>query len=293
MAKRAQALSIVLALMVLVVASASAGCGGKKRAAPEPTLLPRSSATAQPTAAPAQSVTAPADPLSAPSPPAASSTRTVAPAAVATSVAMQAPEPSEAVYTFEQPLDGTWQAFALAGASVGVGDRPGYLRITAGDGMDLFPGNNYDAPRAWRLAESGDWPFTVKTRVEFTPTAGFQGAGLLIWKDQDHFLRLERCYGGYSGGESGICFLVIDGGKPHGVSGAKGSPTTEAVVDLRIERAGDTFRASWRPAGEEEWRPSGEYKMALTGDLRLGVLVAAVSGKGGIAADFDSFELTR
>ena len=87
-------------------------------------------------------------------------------------------------------LDPKWTFVdPLADCSYNLSNNPGYLRIfVPGDNHNLYPGN-YNAPR---VIQSINGDFVIETRVLFDPIFNAQGAGILIWKDSNNFLRFER-----------------------------------------------------------------------------------------------------
>jgi beta-xylosidase len=124
--------------------------------------------------------------------------------------------------------------------------RSGFLRLTAPDGNDLAPYTNYDAPRLLRPVSDN---FLIETLVEFDPQEDYQGTGLLIWQDEDNFLRLEFCYGGLGGREKKVSFLKQEGGELELVEVTEDLPPTIKRVELRIQRDGRRFTAWWREPG--------------------------------------------
>ena len=225
------------------------------------------------------------------------STATVAVRRTATPVATPAGKVS--AWEFDRPIDGSWYAEGGVDATVGVEARPGYLRITAPSGNDLFPGTNFDAPTIFQVV-SGD--FTVETALEFVPTEDYQGAGLFIWQDPDNFVRLERCFGGLGGIDSGICLLKIADGAPEVIASPVDISTTAERVELRLQRAGEQVTAWWREASAASagpWRTAGKMEIALPGGpqpmmeqgLRTGMLLCVEQGAAEISADFDVFRI--
>ena len=197
------------------------------------------------------------------------------------------------------PMLGGWYGEGGVDAAVGVDARPGYLRISAPSGNDLFPNTNLDAPTS-----SGSSTVTsrIETRLEFAPAEDYQGAGLLIWQDEENFVRLERCFGGIGGKGSGICFLKIAGGEIDlGRRHAAGRDDAPRRVELRLQRAGKRVSAWWRDASGATvgaWQSVGSSEIDLPGGeqpgatsaLRAGVLLC-VEGAEEIGADFDLFRL--
>ena len=227
-------------------------------------------------------------------------TRVSQPTATAVAVPVTTPAGSITTWNFDGPNDRNWYAEGGADATVSVETRPGYLRFTASSGHDLFPGTNFDAPTLFRVVR-GD--FTAEARLEFAPTEDYQGAGLYIWQDNDNFVRLERCFGGLGGVESGICLLKVAGGEPESIAGAPQIPTTAEQVDLRLQRVGQRVTAWWRDAATGSsgaWQVAGSTEIELPGGpqplaeqaLRAGMLLCVERGASEISADFDTFRLS-
>ena len=226
-------------------------------------------------------------------------TATRQPAATVVARPTATPAGKVSTWEFDRPIDGSWYAEGGVDATVGIEARPGYLRITAPSGNDLFPGTNYDTPTVFQVV-SGD--FTVETALEFVPTEDYQGAGLFIWQDQDNFVRLERCFGGLGGIDSGICLLKIADGEPEVIASPVDIPTTAQRVELRLQKAGEQVTASWREASAASagpWRTAGKMEIALPGGpqpmmdqgLRTGMLLCVEQGAAEISADFDVFRI--
>jgi regulation of enolase protein 1 (concanavalin A-like superfamily) len=120
--------------------------------------------------------------------------------------------------------------------------RNGFLRISVNGYHDLWPGSgDYTAPRLVREV-NGD--FTLETKL-----AGPDRwcGGLLVWKDEDNFVRLDR----------GI-FFRNDISLAASSDGEYVSVAHEFVqadpVWLRLARAGSTYTASYSQDGER-WFP--------------------------------------
>ncbi len=90
-------------------------------------------------------------------------------------------------------LDPGWTWLDLHGdCSYNLTENPGYLRIyVPTGGHDISPWD-YGAPRVIQPA-GGD--FTIETRLLFDPAGNSQAAGLLVFKDNDNYMRLERVSG--------------------------------------------------------------------------------------------------
>ncbi len=202
-------------------------------------------------------------------------------------------------WDFSGPNDRSWYADGGMNAEVSVTARPGYQRFTAASGNDLLPGTNFNAPTLFRIVGSD---FTLETAVEFAPQEDYQGAGLFIWQDEGNFVRLERCYGGLGGGESGICFLKVANGTPEVLAAAGDIPTTAPRVELRLQKLKNRVTAWWRDAGlGGTWQAVGSAEIELPGGpqpltksaLRGGMVLCVEQGAAEISADFDYFKITQ
>ena len=182
-----------------------------------------------------------------------------------------------------------WWIDPVADATKSVTARADYLRIAAPDGNDLHPDNNYDAPRLIQALE-GD--FVIKTRVhldrQFNPTEWHQGAGLLLWQDNDNFLRLERGYSDTGGGGNGIRFVKEEDGIYSSVTSTTQWPTIATVDELRLQRVGDHFAAWWREP-EQTWQYVGGADIHLNQQIWVGLVVIAQNNITDASADFDYF----
>lgn len=146
--------------------------------------------------------------------------------------------------------------------------KKGVLRIKIPTKKDLY-GDNRSAPR-YIKAITGD--FQIETRVRFSPKENYQGAGLLIYKDADNYMRFERAYGGIGGGGEGI---RIDVRRTSGYTPivTPGDIQTEAgEVDLKIVRSGRVFTGYWRLDEEFEWREAGEFESDYPETILAGVV---------------------
>jgi regulation of enolase protein 1 (concanavalin A-like superfamily) len=160
--------------------------------------------------------------------------------------------------------------------------NPGYLRIfVPGNGHDLYPGANYNAPR---VIQSAIGDFVIETRVLFDPQHGAQGAGILVWNDSDNYLRLDRLF--HIGGQ------VVDlSGKKAG-SWSQFAQTLYVSTEtyLRLERAGENFTAKYSSDGIN-WIFLGSVSFPLADTVGVGLFVLDQWQDNPIYADFDYFRV--
>jgi hypothetical protein len=173
----------------------------------------------------------------------------------------------------------------------------GFLRIvTPHANKDLFPTSNFNAPR---LLQPVVGNFTVEIRVRFNPTYYYEGAGILVWGNTPapSFLRVEHAYADFGGLE----FDQYENGtytKLHSAFQAfnPGPQVTATLVDLRLQRTGDLFTASWRdPSSSQAWQLLGETS-AHFDSIQVGLVLVAQAQSGtpdvATSADYDYFRIS-
>lgn len=163
--------------------------------------------------------------------------------------------------------------------------RKGVLRVRIPTGKDLF-GENRSAPRYVKQI-SGD--FQIETRVKFLPKENYQGAGLLIFKDDENYIRFERAYGGVGGGGEGIRLDVRKNGEHTPLVTPNDVPTEADEVELKIVRVGSIFTAYWRLDEESEWREVGEIATDYPDSLLAGLIACNTARE--VVAEFGYIRL--
>ncbi|MGQ0540982.1 MAG: DUF1349 domain-containing protein [Blastocatellia bacterium] len=164
--------------------------------------------------------------------------------------------------------------------------KNGVFKLTIPSGKDLY-GENRTAPRLLK-AIAGD--FEIETRVKFDPKGSYQGAGLIIFKDDNNYLRLERCFGGVAGGDSGIRLDARKTDEYQPLTTPNEIPTDATEVDLRIVRKGKSLAAFWRQNEDSEWKEVGEFESDYPETVQAGLI--GVNTTGLITAEFAYIKLT-
>lgn len=158
--------------------------------------------------------------------------------------------------------------------------KTGVLRVRVPTGKDLY-GSNRTAPRFMK-AITGD--FQIETRVKFYPVENHQGAGVLIYKDDDNYLRFERAYGGVNGGGSGMRFDVRKPEAYQVLATPKEIPTDAGEVEMKLIRRGNLFTAFWREDENGEWREADEFASDYPETIQAGIFVCNTAEE--ITAEF-------
>lgn len=156
----------------------------------------------------------------------------------------------------------------------------GVLKLKIPSGKDLY-GDNRTAPR---LVKSVTGDFEIETRVKFSPTQSYQGAGILIFRNDNNYLRLERGFGGLGGGEDGIRFDKREDETHEPVATPEKFPTSAGEVELKFRRVGKDFTAFWREAGKTEWKEVGKVSANYPETVQVGLI--GVNTADEITAEF-------
>jgi beta-xylosidase len=160
--------------------------------------------------------------------------------------------------------------------------HPGFLRLSVPENNDLAAEVNYDAPRLL-VPKNGD--FTIETKIEFDPQEIYQGAGLLIWQDENAFMRLEFSYGGMGGITKNVVFCSQENGAL-GVVASVDMPDTQKSMELCMQRKGDQFMASYRQTGGT-WLEIGSKTISFPSTIDIGIAQVTQYTSTLISADFD------
>ena len=142
------------------------------------------------------------------------------------------------------------------------------------------------------MLQPADGNWIAETALEFAPTQSYQGAGIVVYQDDDNLVRLERGYGGVGSDESGIVFAAIREGEFDIIASPALVPTSAPKVELRLQRDGNRFTAWWREPGKT-WQTVGSAEVKLTSAIRVGIAVLCELGAPDSVADFDYFRIAR
>jgi hypothetical protein len=152
-----------------------------------------------------------------------------------------------------------------------------------GQPYDLYPGNNIQAPR---LLQSINGNFTVKTTIiNLSPSSlqWYQGAGILIWQDENHFLRLER-------DNTGLLFISVENG--HAQNQVQGMATPLPQIELMLQRVDKHFTAYWKvPAPGQLWQEMGNFDNLPLANISVGLDLVNTVGTP-IAATYEGFNVS-
>jgi cytochrome c len=183
-----------------------------------------------------------------------------------------------AIWTIVDPSGGS--TFDLAAYK-------GWLRITTTSPpeRDLYQPVNVNAPCIMINGITGN--FIVETQIMADTDQEWESDGILIWKDSNNFIRLDRACGADL--SQRIVFIMSkDGGwdPMDVVLSSNMNPTY-----LRMARTGDIFSGFYSSDGIT-WTHIGDLTFAVTDPVDVGLDIVNVYHDGTFHADFNFFRLT-
>ncbi|MFC1717930.1 AAA family ATPase [Candidatus Poribacteria bacterium] len=205
-------------------------------------------------------------------------------------------EPSELSGQFEQPifidefdasaLNPEWQWISPGDdCRYDLTSAAGWVEIRATSGCNLFPGD-CNAPR---LLQDISGEFAVEVRMKAASSDVPSAGGILVWKDEENFIRFER--GVYGEDEIGLADVIQGEYKRFG----RGMLDSDMLY-LRLERTGDRFSAYCSSDGEN-WMTCGAVDFPVEDPIQVGIHAITNAGIGVVAADtatrFDYFQVLR
>ena len=148
-------------------------------------------------------------------------------------------------------------------------ERQGYLEMRTEPGQDLWHGPNgtggdMSAPRLL-MRVPGD--FAIETRVRVTPQLREHG-GLLVWKNANRFLRLEKTSGPHA--FRGDVRFERHVGRIFNLRGRAAGLRNARELFLRLERRGNQF-SSFASADGIQWRSCGQTNVGMGEAVDVGL----------------------
>jgi regulation of enolase protein 1 (concanavalin A-like superfamily) len=192
---------------------------------------------------------------------------------------------SFSTYSKEWPVNWQWIDPAEKDAPTPKNVRKGVLQVRIPTAKDMRPGN-MNAPRYIKPI-SGD--FQIETHVRFSPKENYQGAGLLIYVDDNRYIRFEKAYGGVGGGAEGLRIDVREGNEYTPLLTPDDAPTELGEIEMKIVRKGGLFTAYWRENDEASWREAGQIETNYPQTVMAGLIASNTARE--IMAEFDFIRL--
>ncbi len=177
-------------------------------------------------------------------------------------------------------LNEFWSTAGSGSATFDCSVNPGYLRITSPCNLDLG-GSNDNAPR---IIQPVTDDFVAITEVTGTFTAAGVHAGLLVWKDSTHFMRVEvRDVNKVQiGGKNGGAFVATQYSLGSAIN----------PIYLKLEKTGTTITGYWSSDGLN-WNSFGSYTLTGSDPVQVGLFVINQNASPAtFSTDFNYFTIT-
>jgi regulation of enolase protein 1 (concanavalin A-like superfamily) len=180
---------------------------------------------------------------------------------------------------FDQALEPGWFWVREDPSRWSLSTRPGFLRLDLGANDCNNPPNNV------ALQPPAQGNYEMETMVDFTPQQNFQLAGLIVYQDDDNFLKLGRAYCDSASLciGNGIYFDFKNSGYPDKSNFA--TPTNNpSLIFLQLRKTASSYVGYLSEDGEN-WTIVGEHVSEIH-PVGIG-LYAGQSCGGSLPADFD------
>jgi glucosylceramidase len=156
--------------------------------------------------------------------------------------------------------------------------NPGYMRIVCQDG-DLYQTTNNAKNVLLRTAPTGDW--SIITKLNFNPTSNTQQAGLVVYQDDDNYIKLVRIYYNTNSLE---CSKEVGGAFT-----ANSAAQTATTVYLKVTKSGTTYTGYYNLDGGTTWTQVYQYTGINFSNIKVGLL-SCIAGST-LNADYDWFDV--
>lgn len=165
---------------------------------------------------------------------------------------------------------------------------PGNLRITAtgGDMFSAVCGNSQAKNVLLQQAPIGN--FAIEVKLSILPTANYQQAGLLVFKDTNTYFKIGPAYEQQQWGGQGLQAVLVTNG---GIAARFGFHVDLiSPMYLRLTKLNDRYLGHYSLDGQT-WMLIGQVQTNAITDPKIGVfaLTSCIGNAPDIAADFDYF----
>ena len=157
---------------------------------------------------------------------------------------------------------------------------PGYMRITT-QGGDIYGTGNTAKNILTQNAPSGDWSIVTKLTFPAKPSVNYQQSGLIVYQNDDNYVKLIRIYSG--GNKFEYCKEIAAAASYEQVA----DNLTETTVYLKITKSGNNYSGYYSVDG------TNYTQVGTTQTVSLSSIKVGLVSFGGteINADFDYFNI--
>jgi glucose/arabinose dehydrogenase/PKD repeat protein/type 1 glutamine amidotransferase len=168
----------------------------------------------------------------------------------------------------------------------------GALRVTTTAG-DIFGAGNTDMPNiVVQTVPDGDW--SIETKMHAPLERNFQNAGLIVYEDDDNYLKAGFVATSQPGAARVVSAEVVTEVGGAGVVTNDAAPNDVDDWWLRLTKEGDTYTFEWRPDGTDEWTAFSEPSSLSLSNPAFGVYATGSGSQGPgqeITVSWESFTL--
>ena len=171
-------------------------------------------------------------------------------------------------------------------------ENQGYLEMRVEPGQDLWHGSppgqggNMDAPRLL-MEVSGD--FAIECRIRVTPQLREHG-GLIVWKDEQSFLRLEKTSGAHA--FRGDVRFERHVNRVYSLVGRGAGLVNVRQLYLRLERRGNLF-SGFASADGLHWQSCGQTVVGTGDPVKVGMHALCPGNIPATLTRFEYFRVTK
>jgi beta-xylosidase len=176
-------------------------------------------------------------------------------------------------------LDKRWFWVREKPASWSLNTQPGFLTLVCAEG-DLYESHNNNSNTLLSKIDVPD--FEIETKVSVKPLANFDQAGLVVYFNDDNYIKLIRIF------SNGSKIELLREGR------GKGSPPIQllsnaSTVYLRLIKKGSSYAGFYSTNGTD-YRRVGGVSLTTEGGPKVGLIAFSLSSRQNIKASFDYFQ---
>ncbi len=177
-------------------------------------------------------------------------------------------------------IAGSWSWVRADNNNWSLTERPGSMKLKL-QGGDLYQTTNSTNNILLRDTPAGDW--SIITKLEINPNQNYQQAGLIVYKDDDNYIKLTRAY---ADGSNCYNYAKEIGG---GYSDFGCVSESATKVYMKITKSGTTYTLYNSNDSGSTWVQLKQYTgISFTSPFKVGLFAQS---NAGVNADFAWFDL--
>jgi beta-xylosidase len=178
-------------------------------------------------------------------------------------------------------LDTRWFWVREKPVSWSLETQPGFLTIVCDQG-DLYESHNDNSNTLLSKTDAPD--FQIETKVNLKPLADFEQAGLVIYYNDDNYVKLIRIFSEGSKVEL-LCESRGKGSSPIQLL------SSASTVYLRLVKKGSSYTGFYSTNGAD-YRRVGSFTLTGQGAPKAGLIAFSLASGRNVKAAFDYFQIS-